>query len=138
MAPLAPYAAVQRKEMGLTAAGEGGTTAKQAPTSTRHDGDVGIGATALESEVPGQGWSEALAGAYASNFYAGPVLPPGTERGPQHCVTEEPDTPAGMARCDPATEVRSGETPSAGATAAPPLGLHGTPAQTMRIMCSCW
>ena len=34
------------------------------------------------------------AGAYASDFYAGLVLPPGTRRGPQYCVNEEADIPA--------------------------------------------
>ena len=52
-----------------------------------------------EVKCPGKGGAKRSAGAYASDFYAGPVLPPGTRRGPQYCVTEEPDPPAGAARC---------------------------------------
>ena len=52
-----------------------------------------------EVKCPGKGGAKRSAGAYASDFYAGPVLPPGTRRGPQYCVTEEPDLPAGAARC---------------------------------------
>ena len=52
-----------------------------------------------EVKCPGKGGAKRSAGAYASDFYAGPVLPPGTRRGPQYCVTEEPDFPAGAARC---------------------------------------
>ena len=53
-----------------------------------------------EVKCPGKGGAKRSAGAYASDFYAGPVLPPGTRRGPPYCVTEEPDSPAGTARCD--------------------------------------
>ena len=52
-----------------------------------------------EVKCPGKGGAKRSAGAYASDFYAGPVLPPGMRRGPQYCVTEEPDSPAGAARC---------------------------------------
>ena len=52
-----------------------------------------------EVKCPGKGGAKRSAGAYASDFYAGPVLPPGTRRGPRYCVTEEPDSPAGAARC---------------------------------------
>ena len=48
-------------------------------------------------KCPGKGGAQRSAGAYASDFYAGPVLPPGTRRGPQYCPTEEPDLPAGAA-----------------------------------------
>ena len=51
-----------------------------------------------EVKCPGKGGAKRSAGAYASDFYAGPVLPPGTRRGPQYCVTKEPDSPAGAAR----------------------------------------
>ena len=64
-----------------------GTTVKSASAQQPH-----------EVKCPGKGGAKRSVGAYASDFYAGPVLPPGTRRGPQCCVTEEPDSPAGTAR----------------------------------------
>ena len=72
LAPPAPYAAVQRSAMGPAAAGEGGATAEPAPTSARHEHEAGTGAAAPESEVPGQGWSEALGGGVHQRFLCGP------------------------------------------------------------------
>ena len=53
-----------------------------------------------KAKCPGKGGAKRSAGAYTSDFYAGPVLPPGTRRGPQHCVTEEADIPAGPTHSD--------------------------------------
>ena len=47
-----------------------------------------------KAKCPGKGGAKRSAGASASKFYAGPVLPPGARRGPQYCVTEEADIPA--------------------------------------------
>ena len=46
------------------------------------------------AKCPGKGGAKRSAGAYASDFYVGPVIPPGARRGPQYCVTEEVDIPA--------------------------------------------
>ena len=53
-----------------------------------------------KAKCPGKGGAKRSAGAYARDFYAGPVLPPGTRQGPRYCVTKEPDAPAGTARSD--------------------------------------
>ena len=53
-----------------------------------------------KAKCRGKGGVKRSAGVYASDFYAGPLLPPGTRRGPQYCVTEEADILAGPARSD--------------------------------------
>ena len=42
-----------------------------------------------KAKCPGKGGAKRSAGAYAGDFYADPVLPPGTRRGPRYCVTQE-------------------------------------------------
>ena len=53
-----------------------------------------------KARCPGKGGAKRSAGAYASDFYAGPVVPPGARRGPQYRVTDEEDVPAGPACSD--------------------------------------
>ena len=53
-----------------------------------------------KAKCPGKGGAKRSAGAYSSDFYASPVLPPGTRRGPQYYVTEEVDISAGPAHSD--------------------------------------
>ena len=77
LAPPAPYAAIQRSEMGTTATGEGGATAEQEQTRARHTDEASTGAAAPESEMPGQGWSEALGGGVHQRFLCGPSSPAG-------------------------------------------------------------
>ena len=47
-----------------------------------------------KARCPGKGGAKRSAGAYTSDFYAGPVIPPGARRGPQYRVTDEEDIPA--------------------------------------------
>ena len=63
--------------MGATTADEGGAAAEQTETRAGHAGEAGRGAAVKESETPGQGGAKRSAGAYAGDFYAGPVIPPG-------------------------------------------------------------
>ena len=46
-----------------------------------------------KARCPGKGGGKRSAGAYASDFYAGPVIAPGARRGPQYRVTDEEDIP---------------------------------------------
>ena len=49
----------------------------------------------MKARCPGKAGAKRSAGAYTSDFYAGPVVPPGAQRGPQYRVTDEEDIPAG-------------------------------------------
>ena len=53
-----------------------------------------------KARCPGKGGAKHSAGAYASDFYAGPVIPPGARRGPQYRVTDAEDVPAELACID--------------------------------------
>ena len=46
----------------------------------------------------GKGGAKRSAGAYASNFYAGPLMPPGVGRGPQYWVADVEDATTGAVR----------------------------------------
>ena len=47
---------------------------------------------------PGKGGAKKTAEAYASDFYAGPIMPQGAGRGPQYQVVEPEDSPVPIAR----------------------------------------
>ena len=48
---------------------------------------------AQRERCPGKGGAKKMAGAYANDFYAGPVIPQGARRGPQYQVMEPEDDP---------------------------------------------
>ena len=56
--------------------------------------------TNTRTHCPGKGGAKRSAGAYTSDFYAGPVIPPGARRGPPYCVNKEADIPAEPASSD--------------------------------------
>ena len=65
---------------------------------------------------PGKGGAKRSVGAYASDFYAGPVMPLGARRGPKCRVADEEDATAGSTdrwggAVYPAAEVQDGKTP---------------------------
>ena len=47
-----------------------------------------------KARCPGKGGAKRLVGAYTSDFFAGPVIPPGARRGPRDRVTDAEDIPA--------------------------------------------
>ena len=98
LAPLEALAAVQRNPMGPPATSKRSTASAQTKKGARGTTDNGRGATATEGEVPKQRISEAISWAYASKFYAGPVMPPGARTSPQYRITDEEDAAAEAAR----------------------------------------
>ena len=51
-----------------------------------------------KERCPGKGGAKRSARAYTSDFYAGPVMPPGARRGPQSQVAGEEDATAEAVR----------------------------------------
>ena len=93
-----------------------------------------------KTRCPGKGGAKRSAGAYTSDFYTNPVIPPGARRGPQYRVTDEEDVPAEPACINkaalftPPQKCAVARRPEQ-RPATPPLGLRGTPTQTMRVLC---
>ena len=56
------------------------------------------GQPSRRQRCPGKGGAKRLAGAYASDFYAGLVMPPWAKRGPQYQVADTDDSQAATAR----------------------------------------
>ena len=91
MAPPEAPATVQFRTVGAAAAITSGEAAPEMEARPGSDGRA-----QPRERCPGKGGAKRAAGAYASDFYAGPVLPEGAHRGVQYRV-EEPS--GGAATC---------------------------------------